>query len=194
MATLTLQPDATAGKDNILDAGATTDNNATDDSFDVIMSGGSAARRGIIQFDLSSIPVGANVSSAILSLWTGSGLTNVNMSIHRVTRTWTEAGSTWNTYDGSNNWTTAGGDYDAAADANATPSSTTAGTQTNWTITSLVQEWVDGTANNGMIVKLTTESGNTTGHLFRSSDNADAATRPKLVITYTPPASFLMMF
>lgn len=196
MATLTLQPDGTAGKDNFIEQADPNVNSGTDTRIHVMMTAAPTPRRGIIEFDISSIPTGSTINSATLSLWTDIGYTNVNTSIHRITRSWTEAGSTWNTYDGSNSWTSAGGDYDSTADANATPSSTIAGTKTDWTITSLVQEWVNGTANNGILLKLTSESGATQGHLYRSSDNATSSERPKLVIDYTVPVSnsFFMMF
>lgn len=192
MATLTLQPDAAAGKDNFIEQATPTSNNGTATTLDVIMTGGATPRRGLLEFDITSIPSGSTVTSATLSLFTSNGLTNVNTSIHRVTQAWTEAGSTWNKYDGITDWTSAGGDYDATADANATPSSTAAGTQTDFDIKALVQEWVDGTANYGMLVKITTESGNTTGHQFASSDNATAGYRPKLVVNYSPSGGLLL--
>lgn len=36
----------------------------------------------------------------------------LNVAVNEMTRTnWTETGATWNTYDGTNNWTTTGGDF-----------------------------------------------------------------------------------
>ena len=75
------------------------------------------------------------------------------------------------------------------ADANATPANTSADTEVAWTITALVQEWIDGTANEGMLLKVSSESGTSHGSDFHSSDSVTAGKRPKLVINYTPPPS-----
>lgn len=186
--TLTLQPDETAGKDNNFYGGSPTTNYGTIAEWDAIMDGGGAIRRGIVQFDLSSIPGNATITSSIFTL-TGRGSMGSSplMALHRVTRDWTEAGSTWNTYDGSNNWTTAGGDYDATADATMTPGSQGAGVQHAFTVTALAQEWIGGTANYGFIVKVDSESGTNKGIIGHSSNAVTDTNRPKLVTQYTVP-------
>jgi hypothetical protein len=186
---LTLQPDGTVGKDAGIDSDSPTNNSGTGDSFSVITTGGGAPRRSLLQFDISSIPSGSTVDSAILTLKSYQNrLSADSCAINRVTQAWTEAGVTWNKYDGSTNWATAGGDFDAVADATFTPPALT-DTTVDITITSLVQEWVNGTANNGMIIKAGTEA-TTQGTLFYTSDAATAGNRPKLVVTYTLPGGF----
>lgn len=71
--------------------------------------------RSLIHFTL---PSGSGSISAVkLYLYKYidvSGYTCPAVEVHELTRTnWTEAGFTWNTYDGTNNWTTAGGDFSA---------------------------------------------------------------------------------
>ena len=70
--------------------------------------------RAIGNFDVSILS-GKTINSAVLyrSFQGGVG-TNVACTVYRCTRpaTWTEAGVTWNKYDGTNVWTAAGGDMD----------------------------------------------------------------------------------
>lgn len=194
MATYSSQPDETNATDTWLGSDAATTNHGTDADFQSIMTAGGSARRAIIKFDISSIPASSVISSATLTLNTAIGLTTDQLSLHRITQAWTEGGSTWNTYNGTNNWSTAGGDYDAVADATATPSATTAGTDVTFTVTTLIQELVDGTTNNGFLIKLTSETGNTKGVSFDSSTVATSTDRPKLEITYEPPVPGIINF
>lgn len=190
MSVLTLQPDGTAGKDNWIQSDSTSANNGTDVQFQAIQTGGSQPRRGLLEFDITSIPASSNVSSAILSLWVETVVTNDTLAIHRVTQAWTETGSTWNKYNGTDNWASAGGDFAVTASATFTAGLVDEA-EVQVDITSLVQEWVNGTANNGMIVKMDSESGASKGGIFHSSDSATAGKRPKLVVTYTERSSVI---
>jgi len=60
-----------------------------------------------------------------------TGANALTVDCHAMTRTtWTEAGATWNKYDGVNNWTAAGGDYSATiVDSLTFAGSETAGTE-----------------------------------------------------------------
>lgn len=189
MAILTLQPDAAAGLDNYLtceplqlDA-----NYGTDTAIDALNTLLNLQRRILIEFDGIEEISGAVIISAIFTLTGRGGLTSHEISLHRVTQHWTEAGSTWNKYDGVNAWVTPGGDYDAVADATYSPIRTFEGDLHDFTITALVQEWVDGVDNEGMLLKLTAEEGGVRGLQCHSSDHATAAKRPKLVIEYGLP-------
>lgn len=190
MSTLTLQPDATAGKDAGIMADNATTNYGTSNEIHVIMTGGGVPRRALLQFDLSSIPAGSTVVSAVLTLTAfANRLSADTLAVHRVTQAWTEAGVTYNKYDGTTSWGTAGGDYDATADATFVAPATT-GATVDVAIASLVQEWVNGATNNGMIMKVETETGTSKGGQISSSDHATAGYRPKLVVTYTLPSGF----
>ena len=58
----------------------------------------------------------AQVVSATVTFYTWSDNTSTqNIRLYPLTRTFTESGATWNTYDGATAWTTSGGDYDAGA-------------------------------------------------------------------------------
>ncbi len=146
----------------------------------------------LIQFDLPEIPAGAKIHSAQLELYhkntigsnTGSGAT-----VHRVTRDWVEGtmsgggtadGATWDTWDGSANWTTAGGDYSVSIEASSAINAAT-GDWESWDIKTLVQGWIDGDyPNNGLLLK----GSGMVNVTFASKENADPTLHPKLSITY----------
>jgi hypothetical protein len=160
-------------------------------------------RRGLIAFDLSSIPTNATITAATLSLFSNRPRPNdgpVDVSLNRVLREWGEGASdagepggigaqaekndaTWlhNLFDTSF-WTTAGGDF------SATPSATTPvlenGTYT-WSGTGLladVQSWVSNpTTNFGwFILAPETDTGN--AQRFNTRENTNDV--PQLAVTY----------
>jgi|UPI0004868AD1 fibronectin-binding autotransporter adhesin len=147
--------------------------------------------RSLIQFDFSSLPVGATVTGATLTLTASSNVYGGNpngeaMSVYRLTQAWTEGGVTWNNYDGTNAWAAAGGDFAGTAYASSTanPSS---GQTISWDVTSLANEWHTGAqANNGLMI---INSGNTNGMHFVSSENGNVAARPFLATTFSTPTA-----
>ena len=122
---------------------------------------GTNASRALLQFSLSAIPATDAVLSAKLFMYLGSATTSnaTSLAVYQLTRAWA-TGSTWNTYDGTNAWTTAGGDFNGTAAATTNGIAAT-GVYYTWSPTSLVQGWLNGTiANDGLIVKEPTESTN----------------------------------
>ena len=83
---------------------------------------GTYLRRGLIKFDVSSIPAGVTITSATLSLMKDYDDTaaSYTVSIYQCNRNWVEEQACWNNYSTGNAWSTAGGgsgtDYDAAKD------------------------------------------------------------------------------
>ena len=77
---------------------------------------GHDAYRVLMKFDLSSIPIGSVITDAEIQLYqtnwnsvnSGDCCFVTQVDVHRLLRDWTEGGATWNTYDGSSGWTTAG--------------------------------------------------------------------------------------
>lgn len=120
---------------------------------------GSNASRALVQFNLAGIPATDTVLSAKLFMFLGSASStaSTSLSAYQLTRPWT-TGATWNTYDGTNSWTTAGGDFNSTAAATTNGIAST-GIWYTWTPTSLIQGWVNGSiANDGLILKEPTES------------------------------------
>ena len=139
-------------------------------------AGSKENRRSLVQFDVSSIPAGSTVSSASLTLCaTVVPASTRNYRVHQVTAGWVETTVTWNNQPATGGLT----------DTISTPA--TPGCM-SWTVTADVQDWIDGTANNGWRIRDATEGG--AGHLtqFRTrEESVVTAERPKLDVTYTAP-------
>jgi hypothetical protein len=160
--------------------------------------------RSLVQFDLSSIASNATINSATLSVFEqGTDLTDNTRSfdVFRTLRAWTETGATWNTYDGTNNWTTAGcggagTDYNSTSLGSVSlPNPPAAeGTQYDVTLnTALIKELIDGTmTNNGFILKMQTETNDLHNLYSREASGAQAGYKPVLTIDYTIPGGAIV--
>ncbi len=212
MTILTLQPDAAAGKDTRIrtgDPGGAEDQNngaATQFQFGHYVVP-NLIDVGLIQFDLSSIPSSAIISTATLTLtllvdgstYAANGRT---ARAYRILQAWVEGtgidswpadGATWNDYDWPNDWQAAGcsgaNDVEAADIGSHTFATTDLAASThdfNLTV-SKVQEWVSGAlTNKGLKIQMDTEVSDC--YSCASSDHATEGYRPKLVIEYTMPS------
>jgi hypothetical protein len=163
----------------------------------------SGIRRSLLQFDLSSLPAGARIQSARLSVYEtitlrGSGV----VGVHRVTtpsaegvgqNTCVGSGATWTQTGLGAAWSQAGGDFTSPDQASV---SKHAGDLPGWDtfdVTPLAQEWFTGAfANDGVVLRLDDESAspcttvtNCNHWAYASNDYSDASLRPRLTITYT---------
>ena len=193
MATLTVQGSGVT--DTLISGGSPTTNFGTATE----MASGKFStdvNRILVKFDISSIPSGSTITSAIITL-TYSSDNSLNArtgSVYRVKRAWVEAQATWNIYSTGNNWGTAGC-ADTTNDREATdigtwthPASPTLGTSVDITLTaSSVQEMISGGSftNNGFLLQVATEVDDQIS--YDSTNSADTTERPKLVIIYTAP-------
>lgn len=78
-------------------------------------TGKSTFKKAHIRFDISSLPAGVTIAAAELHVNVVVPAAAKSYHIYRLRaddEPWTEAGDTWNKYDGTNNWTVAGGYYD----------------------------------------------------------------------------------
>jgi RHS repeat-associated protein len=148
---------------------------------------GTADHHAFVQFYVPSIlPPDSKILNAKLGMYlSAETTTNVkSVSAQRVTHSWTQSVN-WNTYNGTNNWTTAGGDANTDLQA-INPS---VGGSTGWYYwypTQLVQGWEDGTQPNyGFMLTDTTFHGTNNGLKFYSS-LGPSANVPYLQITYEP--------
>lgn len=145
-------------------------------------------QRGIIRFDLSqALPSGAQLVSASMQLYAGSMGGSGWFRVYGLKQSWVEGGCsggcsdavTWDTIDGINAWTTPGGDADTTAVAEVQAGYS--GIWYEWDITAIAKQWVDGVrTNDGLLIK-----GEGADAVFNSSDHADAATHPRLILSYT---------
>jgi len=148
--------------------------------------------RGILNFDVSDLPAGATISSAKLNLNYYSRAyadpVGLSVDVFKVTRdNWTEAGSTWNKYDGSNDWTAAGGDYVTSNPAGANVNMPADYGWIEWEIKDIVEDAIANVSSSvNVIVKFTTEgTGGKDAFLASNNYTHDTDLRPKLVIEYT---------
>ena len=186
--TTVLQADMFSGKDTYLrSTGNANRNYGGANTMDVE----AGRRNGLLEFDLSSIPATATLVSATLELFLeNDGNNDVQIDVHRITQSWVEGtktgngnadGATWNDYDGTNPWVTAGGDYDSTVIASATiPRGNN--TWHQWDITTLVSDWLNnGSPNDGLLLE---QVGLRDGVQFASSENGNVSLNPKLTLTY----------
>ncbi|TWU49211.1 DUF4347 domain-containing protein [Rubripirellula reticaptiva] len=139
--------------------------------------------RILLQFDFSSIPVGATITGANLTMQATAGSGVFDIGVYEVTESWVQGnqdGATgfpsWDNRTNTATWN--GGTFDTTAVA--TFNATTTG-QHAWNITTLVQEWVMGsTVNHGLILGSENTSGNS--YTYSSSEGASA---PQLQLFYT---------
>lgn len=181
--TLTLQPDATDGKDARIWSINPTTNYGTNEEFIAAhwtFGGTPGSYRSLLEFDLTSIPVAATIVEAKLSLYYNStsgsaGQSGANEAVlQRVIQSWDESTVTW-----SNQPST-------TATNQIVLSESTASSQdyTDIDVTALVQDMVDDpTTGHGFMFKLQSEVG-LASMKFCSSDCSTDEYRPLLEITY----------
>jgi hypothetical protein len=181
---LALQPDGATGEDTHLSDSKIIENFGNDAS--VINSNKLNAKdRGVVRFDLSSIPAGAILDSAVLQMnleSIGSG-TSGTAALHRITAEWQELQASWKNRISSTPWSTDGGDYDPLSED--TTAIDPAGGPVTWDVTGLAAAWRDSTYPNYGVIMLVSDGINNAN--FSSSDIATAALRPKLTLNYSCP-------
>jgi len=167
-------------------------------------------RRGVIAFDLSSIPSGAVVSEARLRLnmsftqATGPG----DFALHRLLSDWGEGTSdasgnetggaasttgdaTWiHRFYSTLLWTAVGGDFDAMPSAVLSVGTTTGAYE--WVSPAMaadVQAWISDPLSNFGWAMVGAEATARSQRRFDSRQNATPANRPMLTVTYSFPTS-----
>ncbi|KYF52723.1 hypothetical protein BE04_07245 [Sorangium cellulosum] len=137
----------------------------------------------LLKWTLSGIPAGSTVQSASITLQVTDGSSNT-YNVYEVKRSWSESQVTWNNATSTTAWATAGamGSTDRGNLVGSVTGSAGSRTITlNAAGVALVQAWVDGTSNNGVVIA---SSSNTNGIDFASSEHGTVSYRPKLTITY----------
>lgn len=179
-----LQPGPAAGKDSMIWAFQPNTPFGTAQTVYVGRYFGTPVRT-LLEFDLSGIPTDATITSATFSMpqSAGTGAAALNVSLYRVTSSWTEAAATWNN----------------APTIDSTPVSTVstniAYAWRDWGATPLVQGWLDGTYQNNGLELMAPDAEVSATDWYRSFYSSDRpltpgaasklAERPRLNIQYT---------
>jgi type IX secretion system substrate protein len=197
----------TAAMDNTIYGDNTANSNGAGQNLFAGTTGsnsGSSLRRALLKFDLSAIPPGASVTSVTLSLFCNKTTSLAEATgIHKLLSNWGQGTSdaaanegggtaatpndaTWvSRLHPSTLWATPGGDF--VSTASATTSVGVSGAAYTWssaTMVADVQSWInDAAVNFGWIVR-GNEAASQTAKRFASRENATAAQRPQLSITY----------
>ncbi len=145
-------------------------NYGTADELKVRASSGNN-KRALYRFDLTSIPVTANVVSAAVHFWVNSS-NNAPVNLHPVTGSWSENGATWSNI---------GAAFDPTPAASFIPGANNQMVSAD--ITALAQQWVSGAvANHGIVLIDTTGVAETR---YASKEDPNPARRPYLTIVFT---------
>src|SRR3989338_7329665 len=113
-----LQPDATAGKDAYIRADFPSSNFGSAATLFIGLTASNDKLRSLIEFNVSSVPSGDTITSAVLELYvndSGSG-SEVTAEIYALTRSWIEGEVAWDRRTSSLGWVSNGGDFEASAE------------------------------------------------------------------------------
>jgi hypothetical protein len=189
---LTFQPDPASMADTFLYSGSRNQNFGSAAQLFVGNYTNGTWTRSILQFPALPLPANATIVSARLELYYSFVIngTPMDISVHRVTNTWTEFGSTWNSRDGITPWDRAGGDFDPAVVATVAGIRNVTGWY-GWNVTTLVAAWwTSAVSNNGFMVRQVSDTTAFMGQKgFSSSDEPNVTRRPRLQLAYTTPSS-----
>jgi len=168
------------------------------------VNSGSPARRALVRFDVSSIPPGSVVQSATLRLYCSSVTSATNnpktIRAYYVMQSWVEGtmsssgtadGATWNTRNGTNNWSDCCGGYAYWDYVLATGREEASGIaplpgpfRQGWVsfdLTAMVQSWVDQAyANYGILLR----AESTSDVIEFDSRESTGGRAPQLVVVY----------
>ena len=150
-------------------------------------AGPSRRRRGLLDFNISSIPNEATVNTATLDLYldsfqtTGTGAAT-DYGVYNASKKF-DSSATWNSSGANGSWT--GGCTCSAIGSN---NFNLGGGSNDWKtfgVKTLIENWLDGTwDHNGMVLKQVDDD-STKVLAFRSSTGPSSL--PKLTVEYTPP-------
>lgn len=199
-----------ASQDNTIYGELTNNSNGAGDNFTVgtIVSGN--VRRGLIKFDLSSIPAGSSITAVSLRMVmnkTAATAPAASITLHRLNASWGEGASaaasfsdgqgvvamagdaTWlcSFADGvggcSSSWA-AGGNYQASASATSSVNGNNPYTWSSAQAMADVQGWVNSAGSNYGWLLRSDEVIFQTAKRFSSRTNPVIADRPTLTVTY----------
>jgi endonuclease/exonuclease/phosphatase family metal-dependent hydrolase len=146
-------------------------------------------RRAILKFDTqNTIPAGAQVASATLTLTVRSGLGTSGQTrpiqLYRVTQPFQEGDATWRLRQYSSYWSTPGGDVASAIYASQSVTNVV-GARVTFDVTNLVQRTVNGEFDSRYTRLLLADGGTEAKESYReyySSEDSTISRRPTLTV------------
>jgi hypothetical protein len=205
-----------SSKDNTIYAESRALSNGAGYTMFAGVNGQGDVRRLLIAFDLSEIPSGSTITSAVLHLYMirTSDLFPRRHSLRKLLADWGEENSfagpggsgpgggdgapardgdaTWtHTFYETELWITAGGDFSGTESeaTNVGVSRTTVSWGSTPAMVADVQGWLDNPATNFGWMLLGTENQISSARAFYTKESTDEVNRPRLVIEYTPPVA-----
>ncbi len=152
-------------------------------------------KRPLIRFNLDAVPAGSQITYAVLEMFTtgdrypSDPVRYLDVQVYGVKQSWVLNETTWNVRSIGSSWQQPGAN-DTLFDRDATMTTSTIVDQINaryqFDITALVQRWVNSPSQNyGLLMIGEAQS---VEYRFYSSDEFNANYRPKLTLSYIPPA------
>jgi len=194
-----------ADKDNTLFLINVNGGNGAGDGIFIGLNASGEIRRGLIYFNLASIPANANITAASLKLTVQNVANNSNgLNLYKASASWGEGSSiagggnegqaapattndaTWTSrFHPATAWGSPGGDYSGSTSASVSTLSLGVVNLSGANLLNDVKGWYASPAtNNGWILIATNESQNRSARKI-SSREAGASLAPTLTITYT---------
>jgi len=181
-----IQPGSGDGKDASVYKWKPFENHGGDTSLNIGGNTVGTTYRTFIQFDVSSIPPTAVITDARIGLhydWASSTADEVSMSLYNVHQSWNEDDIEWDGQPSTNPlpW-----------DIKMIPGYATDDFLYFDLGCDNVQKWTGGSlANYGVMIRAYDETIRDTLRVFSASENADAYSRPKLIIQYYEPVEWV---
>jgi len=138
--------------------------------------------RGLLQFNLSSVPATMHCLEATLAIQVNDPIESGEYQLFAVSESWDEGQTTWNNRRNGTNWNDSGAGPGSRADTPmATGAPRTIGEATFALDCATIDAWIQTpSSNHGMVWISTSPDGR--GGEFHSSENNDATTRPLLTL------------
>jgi len=146
--------------------------------------------RALLEFNLSSVPSGDTIVLAKLQIYVESAdnTGNVTLKLYNVTSGWDETATNWTYRTASEIWWSGGGDYDSTT-IDIINVSNSSGVYYNFTITSLVSNWLANPSNNKGLIIIAPDAINGEIIEISSSGSTTAAQRPLIYVDHSPNAA-----